>query len=235
MVSQFRSERGNAFAHRCSLRRAKWRSAALGAIIGALQGGAAGAAIGAGAGAATGLIVGLTLTTNGSNIEFLPGSVFIMQVSGATSRTGGTARKKKAEYRRVVTMSSSSIEVTRGYWLTYGRAAVSCLPIAGTLSCRHSSRPERVVERFLQAFNDKDLNILLTCVDPRQEQTYRASFRILEWLSGGRFIKEERPEGRLPRWRETGCHCGKTLIETVLSFRNFPKVGESLAYKNRIR
>jgi hypothetical protein len=47
------------------------------------------------------------------------------------------------------------------------------------------------VTRFLQAFNDKDLNVLLTCVEPKQERMFRASFRIIEDLTGGRLPVED--------------------------------------------
>ncbi len=54
---------------------------ALGAGIGALAGGAQGAAKGGAIGLAAGLALGLTMTTAGSDLEFLPGSHFTLDVS----------------------------------------------------------------------------------------------------------------------------------------------------------
>jgi hypothetical protein len=59
------------------------------------------------------------------------------------------------------------------------------------VSCSRTPGPEPVVERFLRAFNDKDVNVLLSCVDPRQERLFRASFRIVEKLTGGWFPMED--------------------------------------------
>jgi hypothetical protein len=42
------------------------------------------------------------------------------------------------------------------------------------------------VKRFLRAINDKDLNLLLTCVDAKQERMFRASLRLIEKFTGGR-------------------------------------------------
>jgi hypothetical protein len=61
-------------------------TSAAGAAIGAAAGGATGAVAGAAAGAAAGLFIGLKMTTTGTNIEFRPGSLFILSVSDATSR-----------------------------------------------------------------------------------------------------------------------------------------------------
>jgi len=55
--------------------------AAIGAGIGALAGGAQGAAKGGAIGLAAGLALGLTMTTAGSDLEFLPGSHFTLEVS----------------------------------------------------------------------------------------------------------------------------------------------------------
>jgi len=52
-------------------------------------------------------------------------------------------------------------------------------------------RPEPVVERFLHAMNDKDVNVMLTCIDPRQERMFRASFRLVEKFTGGRLPVED--------------------------------------------
>ena len=55
--------------------------AGIGSLIGALGGGAQGAATGAAVGAGVGLMIGLTMTTSGSELEFLPGSVFTVEAS----------------------------------------------------------------------------------------------------------------------------------------------------------
>jgi hypothetical protein len=57
--------------------------------------------------------------------------------------------------------------------------------------CTSEPHPEATVKHFLQAFNDKDLNVLLTCVDPKQERMFRASFRLLERFTGGRLPVED--------------------------------------------
>ena len=57
--------------------------------------------------------------------------------------------------------------------------------------CKTEERPEPVVERFLRAFNEKDLNVMLTCVDPKQERMFRASFRLIEKFTGGRLPVED--------------------------------------------
>jgi hypothetical protein len=54
---------------------------AIGAGIGALAGGAQGAAKGGAIGLAAGLALGLTMTTAGSDLEFMPGSHFTLDVS----------------------------------------------------------------------------------------------------------------------------------------------------------
>ena len=60
-----------------------------------------------------------------------------------------------------------------------------------SMGCRSAPRPEATVTQFLQAFNDKDLNVLLTCVDPKQERMFRASLRLFERLTGGRLPVED--------------------------------------------
>jgi hypothetical protein len=55
--------------------------AGLGVLIGALAGGAKGAATGGAVGLAAGIAVGLKMTTTGSQLEFLPGSHFTLDVS----------------------------------------------------------------------------------------------------------------------------------------------------------
>jgi hypothetical protein len=71
------------------------------------------------------------------------------------------------------------------------RTVMAVLLLFALVGCRTSPGPEPVVERFLRAFNDKDVNVLLACVDPRQERLFRASFRIVEKLTGGWFPVED--------------------------------------------
>lgn len=66
--------------------------------------------------------------------------------------------------------------------------AALCLMSAG---CASVARPEATVEHFVQAFNEKDLNVMLSCVDPKQERMLRASLRVVEKLSGGRLAAED--------------------------------------------
>jgi len=60
-----------------------------------------------------------------------------------------------------------------------------------SVGCTSAPRPESTVKHFLQAVNDKDLNVLLTCVDPKQERMFRASLRLIEKLTGGRLPVED--------------------------------------------
>ena len=60
-----------------------------------------------------------------------------------------------------------------------------------SVGCTSAPRPEVTVRQFLKAFNEKDLNRLLTCVDPKQERMFRASFRLIERLTGGRLPVED--------------------------------------------
>jgi hypothetical protein len=52
----------------------------IGGVIGYSAAGSKGAAIGAGIGAGAGLVVGIKMTTSASNIEFIPGSQFTLNV-----------------------------------------------------------------------------------------------------------------------------------------------------------
>lgn len=61
----------------------------------------------------------------------------------------------------------------------------------GLWSCQPASGPDRTVRKFVKAMNDKDVNVLLTCVDPKQERMFRAAFRIAEKISGYRFPVED--------------------------------------------
>ena len=67
--------------------------------------------------------------------------------------------------------------------------AILTVGFVGCQSTGHA--PEPVVERFLRAVNDKDLNTILTCIDPRQERMFRASFRLLEKFTGGKLPVED--------------------------------------------
>jgi hypothetical protein len=64
-----------------------------------------------------------------------------------------------------------------------GRACIwtfALICIAALSNCGPSTRPEKTVRTFVQAINDRDLNLLLTCIDPRQERMFRGGFRIIE-------------------------------------------------------
>jgi hypothetical protein len=52
-------------------------------------------------------------------------------------------------------------------------------------SCVVLPGPQSTVRRFIQAFSQKDVEVMLTCIDPRQERMFRAGFKIIEKLSGG--------------------------------------------------
>jgi len=58
----------------------------IGALLGGLAGGAKGAATGAAIGAGVGVAIGLTMTTTGAELEFLPGSLFTLEVSDRTRK-----------------------------------------------------------------------------------------------------------------------------------------------------
>jgi hypothetical protein len=53
-------------------------------------------------------------------------------------------------------------------------------------ACQSERRPESIVERFLQAVNDKDFDAVLACVAPQQERMFHATFRIVEKITGGK-------------------------------------------------
>jgi hypothetical protein len=55
--------------------------AGIGAVVGGLAGGGKGAAAGGAAGAVTGYLLSVTFSANGSNIEFAPGSEFLLVTS----------------------------------------------------------------------------------------------------------------------------------------------------------
>jgi len=54
---------------------------AAGAALGAVVGGAKGAVVGAGLGVTAGLLIALEFTANGPNLEFVPGTLFRLEVS----------------------------------------------------------------------------------------------------------------------------------------------------------
>lgn len=60
--------------------------AGVGGILGGALGGARGAAIGAGAGAGAGLLFAIKFTTSGTDMEFAPGSQFVLDVSDRGQR-----------------------------------------------------------------------------------------------------------------------------------------------------
>ena len=60
--------------------------AGLGLLIGGLAGGAKGAAVGGAAGLGAGVAIGLTMTTTGTELEFLPGSQFTLDVSNSAPK-----------------------------------------------------------------------------------------------------------------------------------------------------
>lgn len=59
------------------------------------------------------------------------------------------------------------------------------LAVVTVVSCGRAERgPERTVRRFFRAMNDKDVNQLLSCIDPRQERMLKATFRLIEKATG---------------------------------------------------
>jgi hypothetical protein len=49
--------------------------------------------------------------------------------------------------------------------------------------CDSGPPPERVVQTFLTAANERDVSAMLRCVDPQQERMFRASFQVVEKLT----------------------------------------------------
>lgn len=43
-----------------------------------------------------------------------------------------------------------------------------------------SSQPVNIVKKFVSALNDKDINKIVTCIDPKQEKVYKATSSILK-------------------------------------------------------
>jgi hypothetical protein len=68
--------------------------------------------------------------------------------------------------------------------MTSFRRFVAPLAICALIACGHGPTPERTVRRFFRAMNEKDINQLLTCFDPRQERLFKATFRIVEKSTG---------------------------------------------------
>src|SRR5690606_33688612 len=64
------------------------------------------------------------------------------------------------------------------------RALLLLVAVQGISACASGPRPENTVTRFLHAFNDKDMNVMLTCVDPRQERLFRGTFHLIERFTG---------------------------------------------------
>ena len=74
------------------------------------------------------------------------------------------------------------------------RLVFLCILVACSITisgCRSVPRPEVTVRSFVRAFNEKDFNVLLTCIDPKQERLFRASFRLVEKFTGGRLPVDE--------------------------------------------
>jgi hypothetical protein len=69
-------------------------------------------------------------------------------------------------------------------WFLDRRVAVLCSALLLLGGCEPRSSPESVVTTFISAINDKDVNRMLDCVDPRQERLFRATFQIVERLTG---------------------------------------------------
>jgi hypothetical protein len=62
---------------------------------------------------------------------------------------------------------------------------VACLMVWLVAACGGGDRgPDRIVRRFFRALNDKDVNLVLSCVDPKQERFLRATFRVVEKATG---------------------------------------------------
>ncbi|HEX2122767.1 MAG TPA: hypothetical protein VHL59_14110 [Thermoanaerobaculia bacterium] len=63
--------------------------------------------------------------------------------------------------------------------------AVAGLMVFLFAACGGGNRgPDRTVRRFFSALNDRDVNQMLSCVDPRQERLLRATFRLVEKATG---------------------------------------------------
>jgi hypothetical protein len=77
-------EEGEVVGKTSNAKRAKFAAlgALAGAALGAAAGGGTGAAEGAALGAGAGLLIAVSMTAAGSDVEFYPGSLFTLQVSG---------------------------------------------------------------------------------------------------------------------------------------------------------
>ena len=64
------------------------------------------------------------------------------------------------------------------------RVVLFIAAISWMAACSSGPRPEVTVTRFLQAFNDKDVNVMLSCVDPRQERLFQGAFHLIEKFTG---------------------------------------------------
>ena len=65
------------------------------------------------------------------------------------------------------------------------RAVSLCVLVLLMSGCSGGNRgPDRTVRRFFRAMNEKDVNQLLSCVDPKQERLLRATFRLVEKTIG---------------------------------------------------
>jgi hypothetical protein len=62
---------------------------------------------------------------------------------------------------------------------------VACLLSLVLAACSGGNRgPDRTIRRFFRGLNEKDVNQVLSCVDPRQERFLRATFRVVEKATG---------------------------------------------------
>ena len=76
-------EEGQVFAQGNGMKKALFAGggAGFGALAGGMLGGGLGSAVGGLAGGALGYVIALEVTTNGTNIDFFPGSTFVLEVT----------------------------------------------------------------------------------------------------------------------------------------------------------
>jgi hypothetical protein len=85
---------------------------------------------------------------------------------------------------RKLSLTSSTPFRKRGTQVRIARLALLPMLVLQLIACERSAKPESIVSMFFEAINDKDVNAMLRCVDPRQERMFRASFRVIEKLTG---------------------------------------------------
>lgn len=64
----------------------------------------------------------------------------------------------------------------------------------------------------MRAVNDKDVNTLLACVDPRQERLFRSTFRLVEKFTGGGVPIEDLLEMVPGLYQRLGQHLQEDLL-----------------------